>query len=524
MGKVIIRCAAVLFIALVVTACSPTTQGPTTWIDRPLDRDEVEIEPLTIQAHASDSDGVARFEFFIGDTSLATVPGSGSQFAEAEAVWVPPAAGSYTLRARAADSRGDVGAAAISRLIVGEPAAATPTPAPALTVTPSPAPLLPIFPSEVQIAFAADRSYLKQGECALLQWNVQGSVVVVQLNDQQVNRSGQAQVCPPETTTYTLRAGAGGSGNPKQSVIVISVESPVQSSECPGAPVITSFAADPAAIAPGQSTTLSWGAITNATSAIVDQGLGGAAVSGGSYGPLNPATTTTYTLSTTGCGGTTTRQVTVVVNPAQPPPPQPPVCPGPPVIASFDANPSTIAAGQSSTLSWGAVTNATSAAIDPGIGGVGTPGSTSVSPGTTQTYVLTATGCGGTVSRQVTIVVSPAQPPPPPPQDTTPPVISSVGANPTSLVEEGTGCPRTSRTTTVSATVTDAGGVNRVVARVLGTGIEVTMTASGGNGYQAELGPFNMTGGLSIVIMAWDNAGNSVQGGPVNIQVQQCID
>jgi hypothetical protein len=71
--------------------------------------------------------------------------------------------------------------------------------------------------------------------------------------------------------------------------------------------------------------------------------------------------------------------------------------------------------------------------------------------------------------------------------------------------------------------VTDAGGVKRVVARVLGTGIEVTMASSGGNSYQAVLGPFNTTGSLSIVIIASDNADNSAQGGPVNIQVSQCL-
>jgi hypothetical protein len=48
----------------------------------------------------------------------------------------------------------------------------------------------------------------------------------------------------------------------------------------------------------------------------------------------------------------------------------------------------------------------------------------------------------------------------------------------------------TPNTTTVSATVTDAGGVNRVVARILGFG-EVEMSLVGGNLYQAVLGPFS---------------------------------
>ncbi len=96
--------------------------------------------------------------------------------------------------------------------------------------------------------------------------------------------------------------------------------------------------------------------------------------------------------------------LTVSINvPAAPPP-----CPGPPVIASFNASPNPITAGSSTTLSWGFVSNATSAAIDHGIGGVATPGSRTVSPGSTTTYTLTATGCGGVATSQVTVTVNPA--------------------------------------------------------------------------------------------------------------------
>ena len=52
------------------------------------------------------------------------------------------------------------------------------------------------------------------------------------------------------------------------------------------------------------------------------------------------------------------------------------------------------------------MTNATSATIDQGIGGVATPGSTTVKPTKTTTYTLTATGCGGTATKQVTVVVN----------------------------------------------------------------------------------------------------------------------
>jgi len=79
----------------------------------------------------------------------------------------------------------------------------------------------------------------------------------------------------------------------------------------------------------------------------------------------------------------------------------------PPAI-TFTANPLTIAAGQSSTLAW-TVTNATTAAIDAGIGAVALPSGTQVvSPTTTTTYTLTATGPGGSSTRAVTVTVNPA--------------------------------------------------------------------------------------------------------------------
>lgn len=81
-----------------------------------------------------------------------------------------------------------------------------------------------------------------------------------------------------------------------------------------------------------------------------------------------------------------------------------------PVIASFGASSTTITAGQAVTLTWGAVTNAESATIEPDVEGIATPGSTVVTPTVTTTYTLTATGCGGTATRQVTITVSPVGP------------------------------------------------------------------------------------------------------------------
>lgn len=84
--------------------------------------------------------------------------------------------------------------------------------------------------------------------------------------------------------------------------------------------------------------------------------------------------------------------------------------PPPPQVEYFRASPNTIIVGGCTTLEWGAVHNATTASIDQGIGGVGTPGSRVVCPAETTTYVMTAIGQGGTATTSTTVTVQAALP------------------------------------------------------------------------------------------------------------------
>ncbi|MBM3130743.1 MAG: hypothetical protein FJ009_19205 [Chloroflexi bacterium] len=170
-------------------------------------------------------------------------------------------------------------------------------------------------------------------------------------------------------------------------------------STCSGTPNIASFTASPATITTGASTVLNWGAVTNADSAEINQGIGGIETPG--TRTVSPAATTTYIL-TARCGAATkTAQVTVTVNP-----PPAASCSGTPNIASFAAAPGSILVGETSTLTWGAVTNAESVEIDQGIGGVATPGSRVVNPTSTKTYKMTARCGANTKTAQVTVTVS----------------------------------------------------------------------------------------------------------------------
>lgn len=74
-------------------------------------------------------------------------------------------------------------------------------------------------------------------------------------------------------------------------------------------PTITSFSATPARITSDQTTTLTW-AVTGAQTVTIDNGVGN--VTGGSA-TVNPATTTTYTLTATNSAGSTTATASVTV-------------------------------------------------------------------------------------------------------------------------------------------------------------------------------------------------------------------
>jgi hypothetical protein len=124
----------------------------------------------------------------------------------------------------------------------------------------------------------------------------------------------------------------------------------------------------------------------------------------------------------------------------------------PPAILFFDADPSTINAGQSSKLSWSTVNAAVS--IDNGIGAQPAVGSVTVRPATTTTYTLTASGAGAPATARVTVTVATAAP-----------ARIGVAAHPRGMVQA-----------TGQAGATDS----FALANVGGTAADVTLSTSGG--------------------------------------------
>jgi OmpA-OmpF porin, OOP family len=88
-------------------------------------------------------------------------------------------------------------------------------------------------------------------------------------------------------------------------------------------PPVLKYSADPAAISPGQCSTLTWSS-KNVQKAEIDQDVGAVAASGSKQ--VCPTKTTEYMLTATGTGGTVSETATVTVK-APPPPPPPAAAP-----------------------------------------------------------------------------------------------------------------------------------------------------------------------------------------------------
>ena len=115
--------------------------------------------------------------------------------------------------------------------------------------------------------------------------------------------------------------------------------------------------------------------------------------------------------------------------------------PAPVPTVQISANPASIDYGASSTLTWTS-TNATTCAIDQGIGVVNTSGATTVTPTANTTYTVTATGPGGTATASVIVTVAPAPAP-----------TVLIGADPATIQEGGTSTLTWSSTDASSCTI-----------------------------------------------------------------------
>ncbi len=533
-----------------VAACKPgdaalytALAGPHTWLDQPFDGLTLPVAPYTLKAHARDLSGVTHITFIVNDTPLGAVPtDSAADLAYAELVWNPAVPGNYTVAAAAANSAGAETRSEPARVCIGS---GCPGARPLSLVTPTPT-VPPPPPSSacsgvpMIASFTAAPASITAGGSATLSWNVTNADHFEITGIGAVTATGTRSVSPAATTTYTLTAFCNGKENLTEKSVTVTL---ADAKTCDGLPIIASFTATPTSLKVGAPSTLRW-VVTNADR--VELATVGQVVASGSR-VVSPRATTTYRLDAF-CGGkdnVTSRSVTItVVQPTPtrtatpiPPPPPPQGCNGVPNIASFSVSPTSITSGSSATLSWGAVTNADSVSIDPGIGGVGTPGSTTVSPGGTTTYTLTARCGNSTATRQVTLTVQ-VQQPPPAPQDKTAPAIANLNGTP-NPVWHTQGCGTT--TLTVTANASDPSGVSNVTlyfrftdskGNALSQFVSRGMNPTGGNNYSATVNVASegaqylggqVYGRVNFYVTARDNPGNTATSGTANATTQQCI-
>ncbi|NMB53362.1 MAG: hypothetical protein GYA15_01560 [Leptolinea sp.] len=440
--------------------------GPAAWIDRPLEGDVVPTsQSVTILAHASDADGVARFEFFASDSQLSVVPAGDKRLGKASLEWQPPAPGDYLLGVRAEDSAGNKGAMATVRITVSGASGETitPTPAPASEESPTPT------PAPARVDSPTPTPALASSLCKA------GSLVAPAL----LSPANGTTVAAPPSLAWSYPDSV---CHPYNFTVDIAKDSTF-------ADISLGFGTKD-----HNETSRSWPLPEGKcyywrVSASVPQ----------TKGPPSSAWKFCVGASTTSSEPTfiLAQNANCRLGPGT-------------VYDSVDAFPqggSLQIKGRNQDSSWLWVQRPTGSGQCWVSVSVGTPG------GNWQTLPVVKAPSPPVI---VTVTV---EAPEPAPVDTTPPEISGLSVSP-SVISAATHCGDTPATAVVSAGVVDGGGVSRVVARVPGQG-EFEMHPSGGV-YQASIGPFSEAGTLSIIVQAQDNAGNGATGNPLTLQVVSC--
>jgi hypothetical protein len=252
-----------------------------------------------------------------------------------------------------------------------------------------PTPPTPPTPGTASCTISISPSSIAQGGSATVTWASTNAATRTWTSGTITNTAvnGSQTVSPSGTTTYTMQVrNSDGSSTASCSGTLVVTGTPV-------APTC-SLSVTPATIQTGSSATVSWNS-SNATSVTwLSGGLTSTALSGTQT--VSPSGTTTYSARFTGAGGSVTCSDTVTVTDTPPAP-----------TCTMTASPSSIAPGNSGTVSWSSE-NATTATFTGGINSTATTGSQTFTFANTGTYTYTGTftGNGGSVSCSTTVTVT----------------------------------------------------------------------------------------------------------------------
>ncbi|CAB1062259.1 Unclassified head protein [Olavius sp. associated proteobacterium Delta 1] len=230
-----------------------------------------------------------------------------------------------------------------------------------------------------RVNISASDEQIRSGEITTLSWSfVDATYVTIDNGIGQVSENGSISLAPTQTTTYTITA-TGPWGTFTDSVTVTVLLEPA-----------AYINADPVSLNLGGSSTLTWNCSTNAETCVIEPGIGSVELSGSIA--VSPTATTTYTITAANQWGTANSSIVVEVI-------------WPPPSVNFSADPATIYAGESTTLTW-QTQYADAVTIEPDLGSQDLNGAAEATPAATTTYTLTAAGPGGTRTETVTVTVN----------------------------------------------------------------------------------------------------------------------
>lgn len=250
-------------------------------------------------------------------------------------------------------------------------------------------------------AFETDKAMIDEGDSATLSWTVgnadsitiaDGDGNMIDVSNKNVDQDN-VSVSPTADASYTLTA-TNAFGMRQQTVNIIVNQKLA----------IASFVANPTQIRQGDPVELSW-EIRGAPTSVVIRDDQNNTVDTSNLGDItmakvsvNPATDTTYTLTTT--DGTDTVMATATVT----------LLPDAPAIADFVANPIEVQTGSTTTLSW-QITGATALTLEDDQNNMIDISNKDLNNDTVDvtvnnntTYTLTATNAGGMDTRTVTVL------------------------------------------------------------------------------------------------------------------------
>ena len=238
--------AVIVLFTVLFSACKPISRNTQkAWIDVPFKNSSYQAgEAIHLQAHVFAGSGVAEVQCSIDSIpyhrGAPAEPGSSFSIYSQDIVINDP--GEHIISVAAYDADGNPSNPAFVAVTITEPEEISPSPtapeaAPVAQETAAPV-------AEISISFWVDQSQIQQGNCTYLNWNVKHADNIV-LDGSSVVANGSKQVCPTQSTTYTLNTSS--TAGQKGESLTISVTSPPPPAD-QDPPVISSVSHSPAKI------------------------------------------------------------------------------------------------------------------------------------------------------------------------------------------------------------------------------------------------------------------------------------